>query len=298
MARKKTNTKTTSVKSRLNRRVKLAVVPQKANNYRPHAVRRYGIAVIVMLAMLIQGGYNGIMTGNVLGSATNITLASLLSETNKVRVAEGDQPLVLNQQLVEAANLKAKDMFEQQYWAHVAPDGTTPWQWFSEVDYRYAVAGENLAKNFTNSGSVVSAWLDSPTHRDNVLKNEYTEVGFAIREGKLNGRDTSIVVALYGAPASAAVQGAVETTAPVAGQDLGLVARLGLGVQSLTPAAIGSLLLLMGGAGIAFLAHAYRKRLPLALKRSWYHHHGVYKAAGFMSLAFVLILAYGSGGQI
>lgn len=298
MARKKTNTKTTSVKSRLNRRVKLAVVPQKANNYRPHAVRRYGIAVIVVFAMLVQGAYNGLMTGNVLGSATHVTLSGLLDETNRVRVAQGDEPLVLNQQLVEAANLKAKDMFEQQYWAHVAPDGTTPWQWFGEVDYAYAVAGENLAKNFTNSGSVVSAWLDSPTHRDNVLKKEYSEVGFAIREGKLNGQDTSIVVALYAAPAGAAVQGAHETSAPVAGQDLSLATRIGLGVQSLTPAAIGSLLLLTAGAGIAFLAHAYRKRLPVALKRSWYQHHGAYKAAGFMSLAFMLILAYGSGGQI
>lgn len=298
MARKKTNTKTTSVKSRLNRRVKLAVVPQKANNYRPHAVRRYGIAVIVVFAMVVQGAYNGLVTGNVLGSATNVTLSGLLEETNKVRAAQGDKPLTLNPQLVEAASLKAKDMFEQQYWAHVAPDGTTPWQWFGAVDYSYAVAGENLAKNFTNSGSVVSAWLDSPTHRDNVLKNEYTEVGFAIREGKLDGQDTSIVVALYAAPASAAVQGVVETTAPVAGQELSLAARLGLGVQSLTPAAIGSLVLLVGGAGVAFLAHAYRKRLPLALKRSWYQHHGAYKAAGFMSLAFMLVLAYGSGGQI
>lgn len=297
MPKRKTNTKSITVKSRLHKHVKLALVPHKANKFHPHVIRYYGIALILVLVMGMQAMYNGIATGNVLGAETHITLTGLLEETNRERANLGLTPLKLSDQLVQAANLKANDMYRQQYWAHTAPDGTTPWQWFAAVDYSYAEAGENLAKNFTSSAGVVSAWMNSKTHRENVVKEDYRDVGFAVVDGKLQGRNTSLVVALYGMPSASVIQGAA-TQAPKLDQPLSLVARLGLGVQSLTPAAIGSLILLLGSASIAMATYINRKKLPLALQRSWYKHHGFYKTVGFVSLAVLLILSYGSAGQI
>lgn len=296
MTTKKKNTKLTSVQRRVHWRVKLAVVPHKANQYRPHAVRRYGIAVIVLFVFLIQGVYNGATSGNVLGVVTGVTSTGLLEATNAVRKKEGVQPLVMNQKLTDAAQLKVKDMFENQYWAHTSPSGVTPWTWFEKVSYSYSEAGENLAKNFSNSDGVITAWLQSPTHRANMLKAAFTEVGFASMAGTLEGRSTSIVVALYGAPATQAVEGATEESRT--GQSVSLVARLGLGLQSLTPAAVGSVIILLFGANVAFVAHLYRRKLPQPLRRSWYRHHGLYKAVGFVSLAIILLFAYGSAGQL
>ena len=290
---------TVPLKRRVHKRVKLAVVPHKANQFRPRAVGRYGIAIIVAFVLLAQGLYNGFTSGNILGTEAQVTITGLLKATNNARVAQGESPLVINAQLAEAARLKVRNMFDEQYWAHTAPDGTTPWHWFGQAGYAYADAGENLAKNFTTSDSTVSAWLASPTHRANVLKTEYQDVGFAVMSGMLGDKPTTLIVALYGTPDQATVQGAAHTET-VSGIDMSLsiMARIGLGLQALTPAAISSIVVLAIAANIALVAHIYRRKLPLALRRSWYRHHGIYKAVGFASLAIIIVFAYGGAGQI
>ena len=299
MPKKQTTKRSTSVKARVHKRVKLAVVPHKANQFRPHAVRRYGIAIIVAFVLLAQGLYNGVTSGNILGTEAQVTTAGLLAATNSARVEQGEKPLANNAQLAEAAKLKVRNMFDKQYWAHTAPDGTAPWHWFGKVGYAYADAGENLAKNFTTSDSTVSAWLASPTHRANVLKPEYQDVGFAVMSGMLGDKPTTLIVALYGTPDKAAVQGIAHTEI-VSGIDMpiSIMARIGLGLQALTPAAISSIVVLAVAANIALIAHIYRRKLPIGLRRSWYRHHGIYKAVGFASLAIIIVFAYGGVGQI
>ncbi len=69
--------------------------------------------------------------------------------------------------------------------------------------YQYEFAGENLAKNFIFSQAVVDAWMASPSHRENILRNDYTEVGYAIVNGVLNGEETTLVVQMFGKPLGA-----------------------------------------------------------------------------------------------
>ncbi len=300
MPRKQTKKRvTTTVRAHVKKHVKLAVVPHKANQYRPHAIRRYGIAAILVFVLLAQGVYNSLTNGNILGTQAQITTAGLLAETNSARTEEHEQPLVLNAELSKAARLKVQSMFDQQYWAHVAPDGTTPWHWFNEVDYSYSEAGENLAKNFTTSSGTVAAWLASPSHRANVLKADYKDVGFAIMDGTLDGKPTTLVVALYGTPEQTVAQGVLASTqASDVNGSLSLMGRVGASLRSLTPVTIASIVLLLVAANIALIAHLYRRKLPLGLRRSWYRHHGLYKAIGFTSLAIVIVVAYGGVGQI
>lgn len=298
MPHKQTQKKAIPTKHRVRKHVALALVPHKANQFRPHAVRRYGIAIIVALVVLGQVAYNGVTSGNILGAEAQITSAGLLAATNQARQQQGESPLVINEYLSEAARLKVQDMFTQQYWAHTAPDGTTPWHWFGQVKYVYADAGENLAKNFTTSDSAVAAWMASPTHRANILKANYQDVGFATMSGSLEGKQVTLVVALYGTPDLAAVQGVARTEASDINLPISVMARIGLGLQSLTPAAISSIVLLAVAANVALVAHIYRRKLPLGLRRSWYRHHGAYKALGFVSLAVVIVFAYGGVGQI
>ncbi len=151
-----------------------------------------------------------ILAPGILGYASDITVSDLLVETNEMRNEHGLNTLRLNPQLTAAAEEKAAHMFEQDYWAHVAPDGTTPWDFILNAAYDYSYAGENLAKNFNNSDDVVEAWFQSPSHRENLLSTHYEEIGFAVKNGVLDGYETTLVVQMFGKP-RAGVPIATET---------------------------------------------------------------------------------------
>lgn len=135
---------------------------------------------------------------SVLGVSMDMNAQELLLLTNQKRQEQGLPPLIINSVLTQAAAEKASDMFAKNYWAHNAPDGTTPWVFFKQAGYNYSYAGENLARGFTSSSDVINAWMASPTHRANVLSGKYNEVGFAIKQGKLLGEDTVLVVEMFG----------------------------------------------------------------------------------------------------
>lgn len=136
----------------------------------------------------------------VLGYASNITISDLLAQTNQKRSEKGLSPLRLNSTLSEAAKQKAYDMFENDYWAHISPDGMEPWDFILGQGYDYIYAGENLAKNFSTSKQVVEGWYNSPTHKSNLLGANYDEIGFAVVNGTLNGYETTLVVQMFGRP--------------------------------------------------------------------------------------------------
>jgi len=118
--------------------------------------------------------------------------------TNQKRQENGLPPLQLNGMLAQAAEGKAQDMFAKNYWAHIAPDGTTPWYFIKSAGYEYLYAGENLARGFTTASDTVSAWMASPSHRENMLSKNYNEVGFAVESGTLTGSETILVVEMFG----------------------------------------------------------------------------------------------------
>lgn len=292
----KRQTKKTVGLANLHRQVKLAVVPHKANQYRPHLVRRYGLAVVAIVIAAMQVGYGFALTGNVLGDTTTITTAGLLDDTNDERSKQDMSPLALNKKLSQAAALKVQDMFDRQYWAHAAPDGTMPWAWVTKAGYEYSYAGENLAKNFRSADAAVAAWMNSPGHRANILNKHYTDVGFAMKNGILAGERATIIVALYGAPVQPdAVAGLAETMSPPVGQSTNLVARLGVAIQALSPSMIGALAVLLIVAFVAVAAHAYRSKLPRGLRESWYRHHGLAKASGALVVCLIILVFYGTG---
>jgi hypothetical protein len=135
--------------------------------------------------------------------------AVVIDLTNEERADNAAKPLHRNSTLDTAARMKAQHMANNEYFAHYAPDGTTPWHWFDEAGYVYAHAGENLAIHFTDSSEVVEAWMDSPTHRKNIVDAKFTEIGVGTAKGKYEGYETVYVVQLFGTPA-------VPPPAPVA----------------------------------------------------------------------------------
>lgn len=131
--------------------------------------------------------------------------AVVVDLTNDERNDYATTPLRRNSTLDAAASAKASHMANQGYFSHYAPDGTSPWHFFEEFNYVYAHAGENLAIHFTDSSEVVEAWMDSPSHKENIVNQDYTEIGVGTANGTFDGHETIFVVQLFGAPAVAPV---------------------------------------------------------------------------------------------
>lgn len=127
--------------------------------------------------------------------------AVVVDMTNNQRSQNNQAPLVRNAVLDAAAQRKADDMAKHQYFSHYSPTGVSPWHWFDEAGYVYAHAGENLAVHFTDSKEVVDAWMKSPSHRENIVGPQYTEIGVGTARGTYEGYDTVFVVQLFGTPA-------------------------------------------------------------------------------------------------
>ena len=260
--------------------------------------------MIISVAIALQFGYNFTKTGSVLGRVVNITPAGLLAATNDQRANKGLPSLRESEHLSQAAMLKANDIIQNQYWDHTSPSGVEPWQWIQKTNYTYSEAGENLARDFSTADGTVAGWMASEKHRENMLKPSYSDVGFAVTNGELNGKPTTIVVALYAKPAANNVNlntgPYTVSAAPVESDNspikpLTAAARIGIAIQSLTPAAVTSLALIFVAATVATTSHIYRKKLPKKLQKTWYKDHGVIKAAGLFAIAAFIILLYGGG---
>jgi len=178
------------------------IVPHESNNHRAKVLHIDALLTYVLVFALFNLGLKMAHKAipDVLGYATDIHVEQLLAGTNAQRAQAGLEPLTINSELSAAAAAKASDMLAKNYWAHNSPTGATPWDFIVGSGYHYTVAGENLAKNFSDSPTVVNAWMASPTHRANIIKPSYKEVGFAVVNGKLNGEETTLVVQMFGTP--------------------------------------------------------------------------------------------------
>ncbi len=175
-------------------------IPHHSNNHRAKALHIDALLTYLLVFAILNLGltFGYRKAPEVLGYATDIRVEQIFTGINKERVAAGLEPLTLSSTLSAAAAAKAADMFAKNYWAHNSPTGATPWDFMIRAGYNYSIAGENLAKNFSDSQSVVSAWMASASHRANILKPGYREVGYAAVNGVLNGEETTLVVQFFG----------------------------------------------------------------------------------------------------
>lgn len=176
--------------------------PRASNNHKAKILHSSSIFVLACFLVLYQIVLQvfPLSALRVLGYAASIPTDEVIRLTNVKRAEAGIGALNYNSLLTQAARLKGQDMLAKGYWAHVAPDGTQPWFFFANVGYKYKYAGENLARDFSNPTDAVNAWMASPSHRENLLSNRYTDIGVAVVEGNLGGVNTTIIVQLFGSP--------------------------------------------------------------------------------------------------
>ncbi len=161
--------------------------------------------------------YKHNQTTSVLSYSTVINQDTLLTQTNTERKNHNEAALGINFRLTEAAQDKAKDMVKRNYWAHITPDGKSPWVFITKAGYKFQKAGENLAYGFNSAADAVYGWMNSPSHRANILDSAYSEVGFGVAHSNdyvHNGPET-VVVAMYGQPGKNAVAAATTNNSAI-----------------------------------------------------------------------------------
>ena len=191
-------------------------VPHKTNDFKPHFLRHESFLFIALLVIILEVGF---LAQVFLVFDKTKFLASVLpgvleSITNDERTLNNVPPLSTNKLLEKAAQLKAEDMANRGYFAHNSPDGKTPWYWLEQVGYKYTHAGENLAVNFFESEDVSEAWMNSPSHRANIVKKDYTGIGIGVAKGTYQGKHTIFVAQFFGTPAITATPSSTQAEIP------------------------------------------------------------------------------------
>ena len=244
------------------RRLHRLLIPSHRNAYRPHLLRRRSLMFLLALTLLAEGA----LVANLLARQSGhdflaaIIQSEIIALTNAERAQNSVGVLAENKQLDRAAQQKADDMAQFGYFAHKDPQGREPWVWIDEAGYNYQYAGENLAVRFVDSKDVLVGWMSSPTHRANIVKPVYTDVGVGVAQGMYKGQPATFVVQYFGKPfAQGSVLGA-QTAAPSLSDSLSRqFGRLLSEPRAATNWALGGIALLL----VLALAFAFFRHLQI-----------------------------------
>lgn len=103
--------------------------------------------------------------------------AEVVRLVNEVRAENGLEPLKLNWELSRVARYKSQDMKDKNYFSHTSPTFGSPFQMIRNFGLSYRTAGENIARGYATPKAVMEGWMNSPSHRANILKASYRQIG-------------------------------------------------------------------------------------------------------------------------
>lgn len=184
------------------KRALVYVLPSQRNAYRPHLLRKQWLLFFLTLILTAESVFlvNVLARESVHNYLAAVLPFNIISLTNIERSQQTLAALKENSLLTQAARAKAEHMAQGEYFSHIGPDGKEPWAWIRESGYVYAAAGENLAVRFHESADVVRAWMSSPSHRANIIRSGYTEIGVGVAEGVYQGTPATFVVQYFARP--------------------------------------------------------------------------------------------------
>jgi hypothetical protein len=180
------------------------VIPSHRNDYVPHLLGRRALAFFSVLLVSVKiFAIAALSFGAAIPAmSSSITADNIVQLTNQSRAGLNLSPLAPNSLLGRAAQAKAVDMLQNGYFSHNSPGGKTPWNFIEATGYNYIAAGENLAVNFTDAEDAARAWMNSPTHKANIVNAAYEEIGVGIATGDYQGHLATFVVQMFGTRAA------------------------------------------------------------------------------------------------
>jgi hypothetical protein len=205
-------------------------------------------------------------------------------------------------------------MAARDYWSHQTPQGNPPWVFAQAQGYTYQKLGENLATGFSGPQATIDGWMASTEHRNNMLDNAYSQVGFGYANNPnytaAGGGPMTIIVAFYGQPvgiSDAANNQLVGSLANSGGTPTSYLptkvatttrAQLAFAHTPLSPyATLISLCALMLIAGIWIGRHVWKLRRVLVQGESYIIHHPMMDV-GLLMIGFAFFALSKTAGLI
>lgn len=176
--------------------LKSFLIPCEENDYQPWVTKASALAAFC----LIIWGIRVLVPVSFSFAAPGIDANDVMQRINNERTQRFIPALITNNKLVSAAAIKSGDMLKRSYFAHVNPDGNYVWPTIEASGYApYLTLGENLAIDFFSASSVVEAWMNSATHRANILNEKFQDQGLSAIYGNFEpNHDTITITSLFG----------------------------------------------------------------------------------------------------
>lgn len=111
------------------------------------------------------------------GNATLTYIQQVVALVNKERAAAGLSAMTGLDSLHKVAAAKATDMRTNQYFSHTSPTYGSPFDMMKAFGITYKAAGENIAMGQRTPEEVMTAWMNSPGHRKNILSKDFNYIG-------------------------------------------------------------------------------------------------------------------------
>ncbi len=136
-----------------------------------------------------SGGGTNTNNNNTNTSNTNLTSDELevFNLINEQRTKNGLRPLKIDYEVQKVARIKAQDMVDNNYFSHNSPIYGSPFNMLNNFKVSYNTAGENIAGNSNNSATV-TAWMNSPGHKANILNSSFNYTGIGVVNGSKYGK--------------------------------------------------------------------------------------------------------------
>ncbi|MEA1980300.1 MAG: CAP domain-containing protein [candidate division Zixibacteria bacterium] len=127
-------------------------------------------------------------------TASEVSVKNIFENINVERQKENIPSLVINETLMHIAEIRVNDMINNDYFSHQDPNGLMPWDIAIQENYNYQIIGENLALDWIQTESAINAWMESDTHKENILNTKFNETGIAI----ISNNSHTIIVQIFG----------------------------------------------------------------------------------------------------
>ena len=138
------------------------------------------LLILTVSAVVLAGSAAG---GTATATRQSALDGNLLVQLNALRAKHGLRPLRLSRRLSAAADRHSIEMAKDGYFAHASANGTAFWKrverYYPSAGYRSWIVGENLLWQSPDldARQAMTLWMDSPSHRANLLGRAWREVG-------------------------------------------------------------------------------------------------------------------------
>jgi uncharacterized protein YkwD len=134
-----------------------------------------GLALAALATGVVGAGAEAASAGTV-GASRSQLRSDVVVSVNKVRMQQGCKPLKVATKLTTSAQRHANDMSVTEFFSHTSANGRS-WVKRQRAAGWKQPGGENIARGYDSAGEVMRAWMNSPSHRRNIVNCKFRHIG-------------------------------------------------------------------------------------------------------------------------